>query len=223
MEKKVRVLSLSFDDDITYREVPLLRGAIISCVGRESDVLFHNHFDDARYRYSYPLIQYKRIKKKASVVCINEGANTISRFISQPCESLYLGERRVDIKKYNITQSYTFLNTDTEMHGYKIHSWLPLNEENHKKYRSMSDLADIIRMLEQILKGNILSMCKGLGFYLEHELLVSFTEISDPQIVRIKGIPHLVFDVEFDANILLPEYIGVGRNVSIGYGTVTKK
>lgn len=223
MEKKVRVLTLSFDDDITCREVPLFRGAIVSCVGRDSDVLLHNHLDNIKYRYSYPLIQYKRLKKKASIVCIDEGVNTISKYISQPCESLCIGEREIDAKHYNITQSYTILYTDTKMHGYRIHSWLPLSEENYKKYRSLRNLADIIRMLEQILKGNILSMCKGLGVFLEHELFVSFTEISDPQVVRIKGIPHLAFNVDFDTNILLPENIGIGRNVSIGYGTVTKK
>lgn len=222
MEKKIRVLTLSFDENIGNHEVQLLRGAVISCVGRDSSMLLHNHIDDSKYRYSYPLVQYKTIDHKASIVCIDEGINTLMQFISLPCESLCLGERKISITDYNISQSYTLLNTSTEMFSYTLHSWIPFNDENYKKYRSLRSITDIIGMLENILKGNILSMCKGLGVYLEHELTVSFTEIEDPHVVRKKGTPLLAFNVDFDTNILLPENIGLGKSVSIGYGTVTR-
>ena len=32
----------------------------------------------------------------------------------------------------------------------------------------------------------------------------------------------MAFDVEFKANITLPQYVGVGKNASIGFGILTK-
>ena len=60
--KKIRYLEVTFENDIEPWEVPAFRGAIIATAGKEH-VLFHNH-DDDKFRYSYPLIQYKQIRKK---------------------------------------------------------------------------------------------------------------------------------------------------------------
>ena len=59
--KKVRILDVSFENEIRSWEVPVFRGAIIATAGRDH-TLFHNHKDEG-FRYAYPLIQYKRIDK----------------------------------------------------------------------------------------------------------------------------------------------------------------
>jgi CRISPR/Cas system endoribonuclease Cas6 (RAMP superfamily) len=33
----------------------------------------------------------------------------------------------------------------------------------------------------------------------------------------------MAFDIEFASNLSLPNFIGVGKNASIGYGIITKK
>jgi hypothetical protein len=30
------------------------------------------------------------------------------------------------------------------------------------------------------------------------------------------------FDIEFKTNLYLPQYIGIGKNASVGFGTLTK-
>ena len=31
----------------------------------------------------------------------------------------------------------------------------------------------------------------------------------------------MAFDIEFKTNLSLPQYIGIGKNASVGYGTLT--
>ena len=39
------------------------------------NLLFHNHEPDERLRYRYPLIQYKRIHRKAAIICVGVGVS----------------------------------------------------------------------------------------------------------------------------------------------------
>ena len=32
----------------------------------------------------------------------------------------------------------------------------------------------------------------------------------------------MAFDIEFKVNLTLPQYIGLGKSVSVGFGTLTK-
>ena len=58
--------------------------------GREN-TLFHNHLGKD-YRFSYPLIQYKRIRKKPHLFCIEDGVDEVHHFFENKQEGLMLGE-----------------------------------------------------------------------------------------------------------------------------------
>jgi len=73
--RKIKILTLIFDFEIERRDIPAFRGAIIEKVGRES-ILFHNHFEE-KFRYGYPLIQYKVFKGYPTIICVNEGTEEI--------------------------------------------------------------------------------------------------------------------------------------------------
>jgi hypothetical protein len=63
--KTIRLLRVEFDAPLKPYEVPAFRGAVVAKVGREHD-LFHNHLDDTRYAYRYPLVQYKSLYERAT-------------------------------------------------------------------------------------------------------------------------------------------------------------
>ena len=75
---KIPYLIVRFENELAPYEVPAFRGAILAQVPKKL-VLFHNHTDDG-FRYHYPLIQYKRIKGRAAIVCVGEGTNEIEHF-----------------------------------------------------------------------------------------------------------------------------------------------
>lgn len=63
MVNTIKTLIIIFDYKLKINEIPLFRGAIIDSTQNDNN-LFHNHLDDSKYRYAYPLIQYKRIGGK---------------------------------------------------------------------------------------------------------------------------------------------------------------
>lgn len=76
-------------------------------------------------------------------------------------------------------------------------------------------------MLNHILTGNILSMLKGVGIMLTERLTIDIMSISELKPVKYKEIRLLSLDAKFQSNVIIPEYIGLGKHASLGFGTVT--
>lgn len=93
----IQVLNIQFKNEISFSEIHLLRGAILKALNGEADILFHNHKGDT-FRYSYPLIQYKRIHRKAVVMALQEGIEAIGQFLAQGSFLLCLGDRPVELE-----------------------------------------------------------------------------------------------------------------------------
>lgn len=222
-ENIIRVMTVMLGCKIKFEEVPYLRGAFIASVGRNSDIVFHNHLGSEGYRYSYPLIQYKCIDGQAAVVCVQEGIEAMGEFFINPPQRLHLGKRVVSLENCKLIPSFNEIQFTNEFLYYKINRWLPLNAENYRIYHEMDTLVERIRFLEKILKGNILSMCKGLGIFLNEELELDLVDLGNPVSVFYKGVKMLGFEVTFKANIALPNFIGLGKNASIGFGILSRK
>ena len=215
---RIPVLTIVFDNDISLTEIPMFRGAIISKVPAEY-TLFHNHLDDG-FRYRYPLIQYKRIGGNAAIVCIGEGTDAIGQFFANADFDLQIGNRNATFKVDKVEPSRVLIQPWEQTFKYTCRKWLPLNKENYEQYKNLDGVAERALFLQKILVGNILSMCTGLGIHIEKNIDCSVTNISETSIYKYKGVLMTGFDVEFKTNIFLPDYIGLGKGVSLGYGMI---
>ena len=220
MAKYIRTLTIQTDADIHQKEVPLFRGAILNSLGEKANLLFHNHMDDDKFRYSYPLIQYKRLGGKAAIVCIEEGADLIGQFLTETNDTLRIGEREIEWSTRRMQPARLLIQTWEDTFKYHISRWLPLNSKNYHLYQNTEGLVEKIALLENILKGNLLSMLKGLDIHLDQELIVKITQVSEPYILYNKGIGLTAFNADFNCNLTIPNNVGVGKNASIGYGVV---
>ena len=220
--KKIKLLIVRFENEIDFKEIELFRGAILQLINREN-ILFHNHLSDKKYNYSYPCIQYKRIGGKAAIVCLEEGTEAIGLVFSKENMNLQVGHRMVEIKIENVNARQINVNVWDNMFAYRIRKWLPLNQENYAKYMAMESLAEKYAMLEKLLTGNILSMAKGLGIHFDKQVECKITEMEEPRLITYKGVKMMAFDAEFKSNVSLPDYIGLGKGVSLGFGTVVRK
>ncbi len=219
--KIIRVMTIRFDGEIAQHEVPLWRGAVIARMQGAADVLFHNHTGDTTYRYSYPLIQYKRLGRKAAIVSIDEGADTIGQlFASMDSNVFQLGDRIVRLNVESVTPSRIVMQTWDDTFTYSVRRWLPLNSRNYRDWQQARDAGERLALLERVLRGNLLSMCKGLGIHIEDEVVATITSMAPPRTVRNKGTRLMAFDIEFESNLSIPDAVGLGKNASLGYGTV---
>ena len=218
---KLPTIVILFDNKIDSTSITLFRGAVIASL-ENKDVLFHNH-DTDRLRYSYPLIQYKRIHKKAAVMGIGKGIEVVSQLLSVRDFNYQIGKEKVEMK---IDSVNAYDNEIALMEGatyqYRLRNWLPLNSGNYAKYQNSESLIERIAILERVLVGNILSFLKGIDLHLEEQLELHITDITSQRAITYKKVKLMGFDVEFKANITLPQYIGIGKNASVGCGVLTK-
>ena len=220
--KNIKQLIVKFQNEINFAEISMFRGAVNALVGQERSVLFHNHIDKG-FRYSYPLIQYKRINKKAAIVCIDEGTEAIGEFFNSDLKIITLGNKSIDFVLEEITADSFLVQTWQSDFKYKLRNWIPFNSENYKSYLGIDGLSDRICLMERVLTGNILSFLKGIGIFVEDKVKCKITSIENQRIIHYKGVRLMSFDINFSSNVSLPDSIGLGKGVSIGYGVISRK
>lgn len=223
MAKYIKVLTVTYNTEISYKEIPLFRGAVLHSMGDRANLLYHNHTSKNTFRYSYPLIQYKRIGGKATIVCIEEGTDVIGQFLSETTKSIRIGEREAICETDKIAPAKSLMQTWKHPFSYQIFRWLPLNKENYRKYQETEGVIEKVSLLEGILKGNLLSMLKGLDIFLDDELTLKITNLSEPYILHNKNVALMAFNADFICNLSIPDNVGIGKNASIGYGIIHRK
>ena len=217
-----KLLTILFSNSLRFNEIPLLRGGIIHMVERETgdvNLLFHNHMEES-YRWRYPLVQYKQIDGKAAMVCIGEGIDAVQEFFSTEKRVWTLHGHKEELRIENVWMKPFSLEVTPAPLPYRIQRWLPLNTGNYLKYIQTDSLSERISLLESILSANILSMAKGLGTRIESRISCTITDLSEPELMESKSVKMMSFDLGFKANISLPQYIGLGKQVSTGHGMI---
>ena len=222
MVKSIRTLTVFYDTEISCKEIPLFRGAVIKSLGNKANVLYHNHTGKETFRYSYPLIQYKRLNGKAAITCVEEGVDLVGQLLSDFYGMINIGKRETECKVMQVQSAKDLIQLSNTPTVYHLHQWLPLNAKNYEQYQSTDNLIEKIKILERVLTGNILSFLKGVDIHIEEQIDIHITNITGQRPTNYKGIKLMAFDIEFKTNLCLPQYIGIGKNASIGYGLLTK-
>ncbi len=106
---------------------------------------------------------------------------------------------------------------------YSIHNWIALIQENYPKYQALEILTERISFLEKTLIANIISFAKGIEWTIDKPIKLHIKEIKDTKSVTLKGKKIKGFDMDFTCNVFLPNYIGLGKSVSLGFGVVKQK
>jgi len=214
---RVKTLYLILRTDRNIEESPSkLRGYIANKFGYP---ILHNHDGDG-FLHTYPRIQYKIIEGSAFILGIEEGADVLKE-ISGEIEELKLGKRNYLVEQKIMFEQKCFIGETKNMINYKfITPWLALNPENYKKYRGMTGWKEKKELLKGILVGNILSMCKGLGVVVNKRIF-PYTHL-DPEKVEYKNIPMIGFTGRFRINFAIPDFFGLGKGVSQGFGVIKR-
>jgi len=218
--KKIRILNVIFDTEILGHEIPAFRGAIVNKVGTKDTLLFHNHTGNNEFNYKYPLIQYKQISKKPAIVCIDQGVDEIHKFFENKNWDLDISGRTLSMKIDKLNMNQFTMQVWNKHFQYNIHHWIALNQENFPKFQAIDNLTDRILFLENTLKANILSFAKGIEWAVDKQIEVKIQDLNQMRPVNLKGKKVTGFDVQFTSNVFLPNFIGLGKSVSLGYGVV---
>ena len=124
---------------------------------------FHGHIGD-RLIYRHPLIQYKVFGGSALVVGLKEGAYLLKAV--PKLEYLELYYQRHPVIKQNTSSFIVPFGLTENMFCYTFETpWIVLNEKNYQLYLKLRESGKDTRvLLDKILTGNILSMCKSVDY-----------------------------------------------------------
>ena len=218
--KKIRYLTIQFENEIEAWEIPAFRGAVIAKAGNEH-ILFHNHLNDREFLYGYPVIQYKRIGKRPMLVCLDYGTDEIHHFFNAGNLELEIGNRKITLVVSKLNLNQINLQVWEKSFRFRIRNWIALNQENYQKYIQIRDELSQMEFLENLLKANIISFAKGIKWDVDKQINLRIDKILSSKLVPYKKAKLIGFDIEFRTNVYLPEFIGLGKGVSLGFGIVT--
>lgn len=215
--KKIRLLQVFFENDINPWEVPAFRGQSLQLQAKStffftitkktSFVTVIRSFNTNRFR-------------KPMIMSLDEGVDEIHHFFENMQLGIILGERPYEMKISNLYLNQQVMQVWDKMWEYRIDNWLALNSENYRKYQTLEGLNENLDMLSKTMVGNILSFAKGIGWTIDKEIKLLITRLEDPKLVTYKGQKLMAFCVTFKTNVYLPNYLGLGKGASTGFGVV---
>ncbi len=183
----------------------------------KNDMEYHHHDEGTSFVYRYPQIQYKKISEKLLIIGLQKYSQDIHIKLSK-IEYIRTNQGK-KVRINNIEFKTKIIQISQKNMRYSFQSpWIALNSKNFKQFFSGATLSKT-KFLENILIGNILSMLKGLNIYIDFKLQASISNIQ-PVFIYLKKNQFIAFNANFNTNILIPEYIGIGKSVSKGFGTV---
>lgn len=214
------ILKLEFDRPLVRKvKATDLRRAIANLYPEKQ--LLHQHRRDGKVNYSYPLVQYKIINGERILIGFKEGAELLV--------NLDLLEKIILLEN----QRYSIISTKLELYHISVEitdhlqryhfltPWLALNEKNYEKYQMRGAWAERKELLEKILIGNIISMSKSLGYTVPAPIKANIIKLKKVK-TSLKDIPMLGFLGTFSVNFEIPDYWGIGKSVSRGFGTIKR-
>ncbi|MEO0247429.1 MAG: CRISPR-associated endonuclease Cas6 [candidate division WOR-3 bacterium] len=218
MELELAKLVIEFDGKITPSVVHKIRGFIGGLI--PEDILLHHHMNNGKLLYRYPKVQYKHFHGKLMIIGIQDGIDSLVKLfqylkeiqIEKTCRKIVLKE----LERYEAP-----FGASHNLIAYEfITPWVALNEENYKKYIKTDLPIKKKNLLEKILVGNVISLSKGVGYTVQERLhcnILSFSETN----VTLKSQKLVGFYAKFLINFYIPEFLGLGKSVSRGYGVVS--
>ncbi|RZB29558.1 MAG: hypothetical protein AEth_01069 [Candidatus Argoarchaeum ethanivorans] len=182
--------------------------------------LLHQHVDNGKLFYRYPMIQYKIIDGTPTVIGINEGAEVLKEIYDQ-YDKITLGGNTYEIVERGVTLRKEEFGILDRFISYRfVTPWLALNQKNYERYFKSGQIEQL-DLLKRTLTGNILSMAKGLDYAVTSQIRLDIEMLRHTP-CRVKGIGMLGSMCEFMVNFAIPDFLGVGKSVSRGFGVVMR-
>ena len=180
----------------------------------------HNHLESGESSYRYPLVQYKVIKNVPMLVGINEGGKLLTSLFLKISE-LDINGQIYPVYHKNIENRINEIDVIDDLIQYNFETlWMGLNQKNFRLYLQVGS-EEKKELLKKTLTGNILSFFKGIDYFAENKIMLT-ANLSEKE-TKFKDKTMIAFSGNFTTNALLPDYIGLGKSVSRGFGCIIKK
>ena len=220
--KQILTTTITFPEiQLKTRDAHKLRG-YFGNLFQDHSPLLHNHLESGQSQYRYPLVQYKVTDNIPMLLGLNEGAELLTSLFLK-VQELQLDGHTYPVLSKNIRNQRWNIGLDSDLHHYRYETlWMGLNQDNHRKYMQMVSDQERQEQLKRIAVSNILAFYKAFDLRLAEEQRILLSLQVQEKSTRFKNQHMLAFSGGFTTNALLPDFAGLGKSVSRGFGTVKK-
>jgi hypothetical protein len=160
------------------------------------------------------------LKGAPLVFGINGGVEVLQEIYNK-YDKIKLEESTYEILEKKISLKEEEFGLSDKFHTYSFETpWFALNQENFSNRYQRTNPTEQKELLRKTLVGNILSMSKSLGYTVPEKVKCEID--LHPGRSSMKGIEIATFKGRFMVNFLIPDYFGLGKSVSRGFGTVKR-
>lgn len=203
---------------LATRDAHKLRG-YFGMLFQEHSQLLHNHLESGESAYRYPLVQYKVLDGVPTLVGLKEGADLLIQLFLK-IKELKIEQRTYPVFQKNIESKIVNIGLTNDLIAYRFQTlWMALSQQNYREYLAEDD-EQKGKHLKSILTGNLLSFFKAMDYRADETVMVNLKIIAERE-TQFKNNAMLAFEASFVTNALLPGYVGLGKSVARGFGSIT--
>lgn len=237
MSLAVETYTIVFNVPLFPRQIQSFRKAIGALLGQHlrmhfqkagiSTDWFHNHDEETTANiHRYTCMQYKVIDRLAAVTAVGPAVPSL-RFLYKLLHQL---QGRAPVVSIDGRIMPLFINRQLaaqcdvrrlkQPQYYRMYHWLALNDEQFEWWKANPRLTERIARLDQLLELHIGYFLNHMGFRAGKKPEAYLVHLSESGFKKDFHYNRLAFSCVFAAHILLPEEIGLGGAVAIGYGKI---
>ena len=170
--------------------------------------------------HRYPVVQCKQIKNMLMVIGLSQGANLLLE-ISGGEKEFRIGENTCTISGRDQGIRNEAFSISDKIHTYEfLTPWLALNQQNAKKFYDLKGKPERDAFMQKILTGNLHTLAKSIDYDLPAPLTCKSRVRFKRERIHQENV--MVFLGTFGTNLRIPDYLGIGQSVSLGFGTIRR-
>lgn len=221
---QLRYMSIIFEEALPPYETAAFRGAIAQLM--HAQPIFHNHDNEGltpqAFYYRYPLVQYKSDGHRPMILFLGNAVDQVYHLFEQLGQGIKIQNKDYSLAIKALKAKEYSIQTTSQQYKYKLHHWMALNDVNYQKFQELESMVEQLQFLEAILTGHILAFATGIGWQVDELIKVQITSFPIEKFMSFKGMKMQTFSLQFKTNVFLPEFIGLGRSVSRGFGILRR-
>ncbi|GHV34252.1 hypothetical protein FACS1894178_1380 [Bacteroidia bacterium] len=220
--EKVPIVITKFANEIKQKDISTFRTALLDYLLLKGCKLNNYSKKASDSLYSYPFIQFKKIKNKAALFAVAKGTENILNFLTASDFECFFRESNEKIVIESVKEERYNIRTGEHFYSYSLRHYLPFNIDAKERYDQIIHQANKKLYMEKQLLVNIKNFAKSIDAELDDKITVTIDSITDTGVKFYKRMPYDSFDIFFKANISIPNYTGLGKIVSHGFGSVVR-
>ncbi len=209
----LHLLKVWFDMAIKHRDLPVFRSA-----------LQQGNSPAPTLAGAYPLIQYKTRfyegRQRAMMIVIGDKIIELKEQLSVHSPKISINGKEQVLAVAGSKLLPFPLRTDKGYHTYHLFNYQVFNAEQYAHYLKLESTTDQMAFLQQALFQDLTTFIEGVGWSLDPPMKIRSLQVLQLKSMIYKEEQVSCFDLRFRTNLWIPEHIGLGRGVDLGFGVL---